>query len=112
MLLSKILIPSYIIIHYIAEENSFAVINYKLLVQKNIKSHVNKCFKINGKQNIMMSIKNEYVKFKNYERNMKLPFLIYVDFESNLVSKDYGNQNTAESYMKQISKTCYLQLWL
>ena len=50
----------------------------------------------------MMSIKNEYVKFKNYERNMKLPFLIYVDFEGNLVSKDYGNQNTAESYMKQI----------
>ena len=26
-------------------------------------------------------LKDEYVKFKNYERKVKSPFMIYVDFE-------------------------------
>ena len=34
LVLSKILIPSCIIIHYIVEENTFAFIIYKYLVQK------------------------------------------------------------------------------
>ena len=32
-----------------------------------------------------MTRKGEYVKFKNYERNIKSPFLIYVDVKSILV---------------------------
>ena len=39
----------------------------------------------------------EYVKFKNYERKIKLPFVIYADFESNLVSEDNGKQNPEDS---------------
>ena len=47
-----------------------------------LKSHVNDCFKINGKQMIKMPKIGEYVRFKNYENKMKLPFIIYADFES------------------------------
>ena len=32
-----------------------------------------------------MSKKGEYVRFKNYERKIKSPFIIYADFESILV---------------------------
>ena len=32
-----------------------------------LKHHIKDCFKINGKQRIIMPKKDEYVKFKNYE---------------------------------------------
>ena len=36
-----------------------------------------------------MPEKNEYVKFRNYEKKIKLGFLIYEDFESILVPGDH-----------------------
>ena len=41
-----------------------------------------------------MSKKDEHVKFKNYERKIKSPFIIYVHFESILVPEDNGEQNS------------------
>ena len=70
------------------------------------------CYKINGKQRIVMLKKGEYVKFKNYERKVKSPFMIYVDFESILVPGNNEKQNPKESYWKKISKTYCLQLCL
>ena len=58
-----------------------------------------------------MPNKGEYVKFKNYQRKIKSPFIIYADFESILMPKDHGKQNPKESY-KQTSKIYCLQLWL
>ena len=46
----------------------------------------------------------EYVKFKNFERKIKSPFMIYADFESNLVPEDNGNQNQNESYTNKYQK--------
>ena len=37
-----------------------------------------------------MPLKGKYVKFKNYERNIKSPFIIYADFRSILVPEDNG----------------------
>ena len=34
-----------------------------------LKSHIKDCFKIDDKQRILMPKKDEYIKFKNYERN-------------------------------------------
>ena len=48
----------------------------------------NDCFKINDKQLIKMPKNNEYGRFKNYERKIKSPFIIYADLESNLVPED------------------------
>ena len=53
---------------------------------------------------IVMPEKGEYVKFKNYERKIKSPFMIYADFESILVPEDNGEQNPKESYKSKYQK--------
>ena len=45
-----------------------------------------------------MPKKGEYVKFKNYERQVRSPLKIYADFESILVPEDNGKQSPKESY--------------
>ena len=46
-----------------------------------LKRRIKYCFKIYGKEIIMISKIGEYVYFKNYERNINSPFKIYPDFE-------------------------------
>ena len=55
-----------------------------------------------------MPKKGEYVRFKNYETKIKLPFMIYADIESILVPKNNGQQNLDESYTNKYQKhvTC------
>ena len=77
------------IIHHILEENIFVIIVYMLSLQK-----FKDCFKINDKQTIKMPKKDEYVKFKNTERKIKSPFMIYANFESVLVLGDNGKQKS------------------
>ena len=52
--------------------------------------------------------KGKYVKFKNYERKIKLTFMIYADFESILVPTDNGKHNPDRSYTNKYQKnvTC------
>ena len=64
-----------------------------------LKSHIKDCFKINGKKTIKMPKKGEYIKFKDWERKMKSPFMIYADFESILVTEDNPNQKIQMSLM-------------
>ena len=45
-----------------------------------------------------MPKKGEYVQFKNFERKTKLPFMIYVDFESILVPEGNGKKSLNGSY--------------
>ena len=49
---------------------------------KIIKNHIKDCFKINGKQRLIMPTNDEFVKFENYERKIKLPFVIYADLKA------------------------------
>ena len=70
----------------------------------NLKCHLKDCFKINGKQTIKMSKKDEYIKFKNFGRKIKSPFMFYADFESILVPEDNGMQNRNESYTHKYQK--------
>ena len=51
-----------------------------------------------------MPKKDEYVKFKNFERNIKPPFMIYADFESVLVPEDNGKENPNESCTNKYQK--------
>ena len=51
-----------------------------------------------------MPKKGEYVNFKNYERRIKLLFIIYVDFESVLLPEDNGKQILKESYTNKYQK--------
>ena len=105
MFLSKILIPSCMIIFYIVEKKHFC--HYSLQgfsTAEILKRHIKDCFKINSKQRIIMPKRYEYVKFKNHERKINSPFMIHVDFESILVPKDNGKRNPKESYMNKYQK--------
>ena len=75
---------------------------HAFITEKILKRHIKDCFKINDKQKIKMSRKSEYIKFKNFERKMKSPFMTYADFESILVPEDNGNPN--ESYTNKYQK--------
>ena len=90
----KVSIHSCIIILYIVENNIFAVIVYKLSVQKKYENVILKnALKLPGKQRIKMPKKGEYVTFNNYERKTKSPFMIYLVFEGMLVPEVNGKQN-------------------
>ena len=58
---------------------------HAFITEEILKRHIKDCFKSNGKQRIIMPKKCEYVKFKNFERKIKSPFMIYVGFEFILV---------------------------
>ena len=46
----------------------------------------------------------EYVKLKNFEREIKWSFMIYADFESILLPEDNGKQSPNESYTNKYQK--------
>ena len=51
-----------------------------------------------------MPEKDEYVKFKNYERKTESLFMIYADFERTLVP-EYNEKENPRVLYKQTSKT-------
>ena len=51
-----------------------------------------------------MPKKGEYIKFKNFGRKIKSPFMIYTDFESILVPEDNAKQNPNDSYTNKYQK--------
>ena len=46
---------------------------------------------------IIMPKKGEYVTFKNDERKIKSPSMIYADFESIIMPADNGKQNSIQA---------------
>ena len=48
--------------------------------------------------------KGEYVKVKNYERQIKSSFITYAGFESILVPENNGKQNPNGSYTNKYQK--------
>ena len=73
-----------------------------------LRCYIKDCFKINSKQTINMPKNGEYIKFKNFGRKIKSPFMIYTDFECILVPEDNGKQNLNESYTNKYQKICCL----
>ena len=69
-----------------------------------LKRHIKECFKINDKKRIIKHKKVESVTFKNYDREIKSPFIIYADFESFSLPEDNGKQNPLESYTNKYQK--------
>ena len=69
-----------------------------------LKRHIKNCFKINGKRRIIMPKNGEYIKFKNYERKITSPFIIYADFESVLGPENNRKQNSEDSYASKYQK--------
>ena len=66
--------------------------------------HKNNCISINGKQPINMPEKGDKVFFKNYHKQLPVPFVIYADFEA-LTKKIQGCQpNNEKSYTEAYQK--------
>ena len=51
-----------------------------------------------------MAKKGEYIKFTNFGRKIKSPFMIYADFENIIVPEDNEKQNPNESYTNKYQK--------
>ena len=77
---------------------------HTFITEEILKCHIKDCFKINSKQTIKISKKGEYFKFKNFERKIKSPLMIYVDFESILVTEDKIKKNPNEYYTNKNEK--------
>ena len=58
---------------------------------------VNYSFKINAKQMVQMAKNYKTVKFRNYARKAKSPFMTYAGFESVLVPENNRKQRQEES---------------
>ena len=77
----KILILSCMIILYIAQKIFCSYYLQAFSTEEILKRHIKyKERHIHAKQTIKMPKKGEYVKFRNYERKAKSPFIIYADF--------------------------------
>ena len=104
MFLTKILIHSCIINHTLhrGRKHFCRYCLQAFTTEEILKRHIKDCFKFNGEY--LIPKKGEYIKFKNYERKIKSPFMIYTDFESILVPGDNGNQNPEEFYTNKYQK--------
>ena len=71
---------------------------YAFITEEILKCHIKDCFKMNGKKTIKMPKKGEYARFKNFERKIKSPSMIYADLENILVPNDNVKQKPNESY--------------
>ena len=67
--------------------------------EKVLKEHGRDCLLINGGQNV--KFKKGFIEFKNYSRQIPVPFKIYSDFECFLKSVDCGVDNDCFSYTKK-----------
>ena len=66
--------------------------------------HKNNCLSINGKQAIKMPEKGDKVFFKNHQKQLPIPFVIYADFEA-ITEKIHGClPNNEKSYTEAYQK--------
>ena len=69
-----------------------------------LEKHKTLCLEINGLQAVRMPEPGSKVLFKNYHRQMQVPFVIYADFEA-ITEKIHGcNRNNQESYTDKYQK--------
>ena len=64
------------------------------------------CLLINGGQNV--KLEKGFIEFKNFNRQIPVPFKIYADFEFLLKSCDVGINNDCFSYTKKYQDQCSL----
>ena len=86
-------------------KKNFANVVYNVLVVKKILiKHKENCLIINGKQSV--KLKSGSIRFKNYFKELLVPFKIYTDFEcllKGVQSNDKNNGSCTEKYSDHIS---------
>ena len=67
--------------------------------EKILNKHKEDCLVKNGKQNV--KVEKEFISFKNYSRQIPVPFKIYADFQCILKNLDNGTINNDISYTRK-----------
>ena len=67
--------------------------------EKVLKKHKEDCLMLNGKQNV--KLEKGFIEFKNFNRQIPVPFKIYPDFKCLLKGCDVGVDNDCFSYTKK-----------
>ena len=102
--ISKILTDLYAIKQKVRIKNIFGNVVYNVLVVKNVLiEHKENCVIINGKQSV--KLKNGSISFKNYFKQIPVPFKIYAGFEcilKGVKSRDKNNGSYTEKYQDHI----------
>ena len=85
-------------------KNTFANVVYNVLVVKKVLiKHKKNCLIINGKQSVRL--KRGSIRFKNYFKQLAVPFKIYADFEcllKGVKSSDKNNSSYTRKYQDHI----------
>ena len=71
---------------------------YKALVAKILINHNKVCWKVKGKQNV--KLRDESIIFKNYSKQLAVPFKIYACFES-VLRRLWKDKSSNASYTKE-----------
>ena len=66
-----------------------------------LNKHTSNCIVVNGKQAVQMPEKGNWVQFKNFNKQLPAPFVIYADFEA-LTQKIDSCQPDTEKYQKHV----------
>ena len=69
-----------------------------------LEKHNKNCITINGKQAINMPNEGEKVQFKNYHKQLEVPFIIYADFEAIVEKIHSAKQSEEKSYTDAYQK--------
>ena len=89
-------------------KNIFVSITYK--ASKILESLI-KCFlAINHTKKVMPCEENAHVRFQNFKRLLKVPFIMYADFE--IILKPITDNKNDGLNTKKISRSYCLQSWL
>ena len=75
-----------------------------------INNHKEYCFN-HDCVNLIMNKPNTFLKFKNFVKSEKAPFVIYADFESKIIEIDNCNPDPNKSYTKKYQKHEPVSFW-
>ena len=96
MCTSKILTDLCAIKQSVKIKNSFADIANNVLVVKKLTEHIEVFLKISGKQTV--KLRSGSIKFKNYFKQLTVPFKIYTDFECDVKRIKCSDRGENASY--------------
>ena len=100
MCTSKILTDLCFTKQRIKTKNTFAKVVYSVLVVKMCWQNLKVCLSINGAQSLRLE--KGTIEFKNYFKQIPVPFKIYADFECNLKGVEICEGSYSKKYQKHI----------
>ena len=75
--------------------------------EKVLQEHKKVCLEINGKQSV--KLRSGPIKFKNYLKQLAVPFTTYSNFESIVIELESNDNDSNVSYTKKLSETHSMQ---